>query len=215
VDIAVAYGTIAGGQGNFLQSAFPADTFGETIGGGTSNFVHGNFATVPGGLNNAAYGDFSFAAGKNAQASYHGSFVWADSQDAAFSSTAPDQFAIRADNGVVIAASPTNTALELRSGGALKVTGAGVGTTGPVFIHRAMTGVNTAGDYTTIDNPLCNGDPNAILIVTPNYNPGGGSGTYNNHPVGVFYIGARWAIFNQDLASMLNNAAFNVLVVKP
>ena len=50
---------------------------------------------------------------------------------------------------------------------------------------------------------------------TPNYNPGGGSGTYNNHPVGVFYIGARWAIFNQDLASMLNNAAFNVLVVKP
>jgi len=40
-------------------------------------------------------------------------------------------------------------------------------------------------------------------------------GTYNNHPIGVYYNGAKWTIFNQDLGAMPVNAAFNVLIVKP
>jgi hypothetical protein len=72
---------------------------------------------------------------------------------------------------------------------------------------------NIASDYTIIDNPLTNNNPNAILFVTQNWNPGGGSGTYNNVSVGVWYdnVTQKWAIFNEDQSAMPVNAAFNVI----
>ena len=66
---------------------------------------------------------------------------------------------------------------------------------------------------TLINDPVCNGVPNAMLIVAPNWNAGGG--VYDNHAIGVFYNGAQWGIFNQDFAAMPTNAAFNVLAIKP
>jgi hypothetical protein len=44
----------------------------------------------------------------------------------------------------------------------------------------------------------------------------GGSGKYNNHPIGVWYDRDRskWAIFNQDRAAMPVGADFNVAVLK-
>jgi hypothetical protein len=83
-----------------------------------------------------------------------------------------------------------------------------------VFVHKA-TAANTSGHITTIDYPLTNNKPNAILLVTPNWNPGGVGGTYNNHPIGVYYTGGKWTIFNQDFAAMPPNAAFNVIVPRP
>jgi hypothetical protein len=65
---------------------------------------------------------------------------------------------------------------------------------------------------------MSDGDPNAILFVTPNWNPGGvGSGVYDNHAIGVYFDPAsqKWTIFNQDFAVMPVNAAFNVMIVKP
>jgi hypothetical protein len=141
-----------------------------------------------------------------------GAFVWADDTAADFASTAPKQFAVRANSGVMIQS--TNTALDLRGGGTVRVAGAGIGTATPVFIHRA-TAANIAGHVTIIDHPHCNNDPNAILIITPNYNPSGTGSVYNNHPVGVYYAANRWRIFNQDFGVMAENAAFNVLVAKP
>jgi len=85
-----------------------------------------------------------------------------------------------------------------------------------VFVHHAATGVNIAGHITYIDNPLTNNNPNAIIIVTPNYNPGGVGGTTDNHPIGVVYVGSpvfKWGIFNQDHLPMPDGAAFNVYVV--
>ncbi len=81
-----------------------------------------------------------------------------------------------------------------------------------VFVHSA-TAANLAGNSTYIDHPLANGNPNAIVLVTQNWNPGG-VGTYNNHPTGVWYYGwaKKWAVFNQDLAAMPSGADFNVLV---
>ena len=79
------------------------------------------------------------------------------------------------------------------------------------FIHTANAS-NSAGDYTIITLPALYCQPTAILRVTPNWNPNG-SGVYNNHPIGVFYIAGstqRWAIFNQDIAAIPNGAAFNV-----
>ncbi len=107
----------------------------------------------------------------------------------------------------------SGTALRIQSG-RIQVSGAGLGTGTPVFIHRAIA-ANIGFNETEIDHLLTNGDPNAILIVTPNFNPGGGAGVLNNHPIGVVYDGSKWRIFNQDAVAMPLNAAFNVLVIKP
>jgi hypothetical protein len=83
------------------------------------------------------------------------------------------------------------------------------------FVHRA-TPENISENSTYLDNPLVNGDPNVVLYVTQNWNPGGGSGTYNNHPIGVWYDDSRqrWAIFNQDREPMPDGVAFNVAVLE-
>jgi serine/threonine protein kinase len=81
-----------------------------------------------------------------------------------------------------------------------------------VFVQQA-TPATIRRNYTIIDNPLTNGNPNALLMVAQNWNPGDGNGTYNNHPVGVWYNGTYWSIFNQDLAPMTPQACFNVLVL--
>jgi uncharacterized membrane protein len=84
-----------------------------------------------------------------------------------------------------------------------------------VFVHGA-TPENTTFNSTYLDSPLINGNPDVILYVTQNWNPGGGGGTYNNHPVGVWYDDGRqrWAIFNQDRTPMPDGAAFNVAVLE-
>ncbi len=82
------------------------------------------------------------------------------------------------------------------------------------FVHKATSG-NTVLNYTLIDHPLTNRKPNAMLLVTQNWNPGGVGNTYNNHPIGVWYSRSaqKWSIFNQDRQGMPVNAAFNVLVI--
>jgi hypothetical protein len=84
----------------------------------------------------------------------------------------------------------------------------------PFFNHKATAG-NTIGNSTYLDQPLLNDEPNAVALLTQNWNPGGGvSGIYNNHPVGVWYdpLAGEWAVFNQDGANMPEGAAFNLLV---
>jgi sortase A len=81
------------------------------------------------------------------------------------------------------------------------------------IVHRAEPG-NIDRNSTYLDDPLVNGKPGAILSVTQNWNPGGGSGTYNDHPVAVRYDAGRqrWATYNTDDSEMPDGAAFNVAV---
>lgn len=82
-----------------------------------------------------------------------------------------------------------------------------------IFVHRA-TSDNISANSTFIDNPATNDNPDAVLVVTQNWNPGGEGGTYNDHSVGVWYESSRgrWAVFNQDRDPMTEDAAFNVAV---
>lgn len=84
---------------------------------------------------------------------------------------------------------------------------------GSVFVHRA-TSENVSANSSYIDDPSTNGNPNAVLTVTQNWNPGGDGGTYNAHPIGVWYDtdAEKWAIANEDRAAMPEGAAFNVVV---
>jgi hypothetical protein len=81
------------------------------------------------------------------------------------------------------------------------------------FVHRARR-ANTVGNITYVDDPLTNGEPDVVLAVTQNWNPGGGVGVYNDHPVGVLYDEdvERWAVYNRDDAPMPYGSAFNVAV---
>lgn len=84
----------------------------------------------------------------------------------------------------------------------------------PAFVVVANSG-NIDGHAMLIDNVLTNGDPHAMLFVTQNLNPPDtGLTIYNPHPIGVFYAGGNWQIFNEDLAAMPTGASFNVLVIK-
>jgi len=79
------------------------------------------------------------------------------------------------------------------------------------FVHEAGIS-NTAGNYTYLDNRLTNGKPDAVLTVTQNWNPGGGRGVYNDHPVGVLYDAKveKWAVYNRDGTSIPKGAVFNI-----
>ena len=79
------------------------------------------------------------------------------------------------------------------------------------FVHSA-TQENSKGDYTYLDDPALNGDPNAVVFAAPTGARGGG-GDYG-HDIGVWFEpGARkWAIFNQDLAPVPEGATFQVVI---
>jgi hypothetical protein len=76
-----------------------------TGGGYTNNHPNGNLASgelsvIPGGTNNEASGLLSFASGRRAKATHDGAFLWADTSDYDFSSTAANEFSARATGGV-------------------------------------------------------------------------------------------------------------------
>jgi hypothetical protein len=81
------------------------------------------------------------------------------------------------------------------------------------FVHSA-NGANVVGIATYIDRPELLGNPNAVLTVTPIWNPPSSVGVYNDHPIAVYYDAGvgRWAIVNQDGAQMPTGASFNVLI---
>ncbi|HLP83952.1 MAG TPA: hypothetical protein VK157_06340 [Phycisphaerales bacterium] len=117
------HNTIAGGNNNATSNPFSAVGGGNgnqargtasVVSGGQSNESLASFAAVPGGQLNVAGGEFSLAAGRRAKVRTptqvgggdtngdEGSFVFADSTDADFTTTGANQFLIRAGGGVGI-----------------------------------------------------------------------------------------------------------------
>jgi hypothetical protein len=108
--------TVGGGTSN------TASGLGSTVGGGESNTARGVWSTVGGGHLNCAGGWYSWAGGRRAKVrpaadpgsgacsgvgggggnGDQGTFVWADSQEANFVSTGPNQFLVRAQGGMAI-----------------------------------------------------------------------------------------------------------------
>ena len=82
------------------------------------------------------------------------------------------------------------------------------------FLH-VTTAATVQNWWSVIDHPATNGNPDAKLFVTHNWNPGGGVGTYHETPVGVRYdeISGRWQISRQGGGSMPTGLSFNVTVL--
>ena len=299
---------------------------------GVNTTASGNYSTAM-GEGTTASGNYSTAMGYFSQATNSGAFVWADSQEGNFSSTAANQFLIRASGGVgigtnapaaalhvhqpdvtapaglfvnpnfagslagtavrglaasgnradvhpgnnafypaagefagangVIGAAVTNSSglgngvigttpnangsgvyAENRSTngaaltigqGALRVAGAGVGTPTTAFTVAMTNGI------AIITNAICDGDPNAILIITPrtslimNGTTNHASSYWNSEYTGNNYVAVNVAfVVSYGFASDVSGAAldhwsikqvyggasgdtylFNVLVIKP
>ena len=120
--------TIPGGAGNTADGDYSFAAGYSAAAGGDYSFAAGFSAAAGGdysfaaGSNAIAGGDYSFAAGCNAEAADDGAFVWADSLGYLFSSSASNQFAVRATGGVrfvsSVDASGTPTAgVSLAAGG--------------------------------------------------------------------------------------------------
>lgn len=124
-----SYGTVSGGYHNRASKDFA------TISGGYGNLASASYATVAGGLSNIAAGSYSFAAGRNAQAMHQGCFVWSDSSTSTFSSTANDQFLVRANGGISLAS----------AAGVTFAGNAQIGTSSVDYRHLQLGGGNSLG----------------------------------------------------------------------
>lgn len=155
----------------------------------------GVYGYTPGGL--GVYGDTSSGTGVEAE-----------------SITGIGIYAYSSSGVAVDAYSSTGSALTIGNG-AIHVSGAGVNTGTAAFVQLSTSTNNVFySNATRINNPLCNGDPNAILLVT--HNPSGQSSYSNfNHAVGVWYdTSGFWEIYTEDGSLMPTNVAFNVLIIK-
>lgn len=151
-----AHATISGGINNAASGQHG------TVSGGEGSLAGGISSTVPGGKDNVASGNYSFAAGQRAKANHDGAFVWADQTAADFTSTAVDQFLIRAAGGVGIGTAAPADQLHVDAGqirvsntAAVSLVGANAGlinyngATGFLEIASNSLGANSGIDFLT------------------------------------------------------------------
>ena len=77
-------------------------------------------------------------------------------------------------------------------------------------LHRAPA--VAPGSTMLLDMPEMNGLAGAAPQITPNWNPDGELGIYNNHPLSMFYVPelSRWGVRQEDLMAFTPGARFNV-----
>lgn len=74
------------------------------------------------------------------------------------------------------------------------------------FTHVAESS-NISGNWTRLDHPAAQGNPNAVLLVS--LREGG------HPPYGVYYVNGAWAIFNEDMSPIVPGTIFDVSVFRP
>jgi hypothetical protein len=171
--------TVGGGSSN------TASGFAATVGGGQFNAGNGMYSTVPGGGNNTAQGNYSLAAGRRAKANHQGAFVWADSTDADFASTANDQFLVRASGGVGLNVTSGALRLEPNATSANVIAGYSGNNVTAAVVGAAICGGGSSGntnrvtdDYGTVGGGQNNqaGNNAGTTADRPYATVGGGAG---------------------------------------
>jgi hypothetical protein len=143
------YSAVPGGYGNNASGS------GAFIAGGYNNTASQFVDTVAGGVGNTASGGYSFAAGDGAQAINPGAFVWADfSSGTHFTSTAANQFSVRAYGGVRFMTGGAGMTID---GVPVGAGGGGGGSASNAWLLTGNSGANPANGYflgTTDTNAL-------------------------------------------------------------
>ncbi len=80
------------------------------------------------------------------------------------------------------------------------------------YRHQATVS-NTFGNYTLIDFPLLNNNPNAKFVFTHNWGVvGDDTNVVLDKVLGAWYNGSKWAIYTEDISNMPEGAAFDLLI---
>jgi hypothetical protein len=116
----------------------------------------------------------------------------------------------------VNAASASSVALQLGIG-KIRKPDAGVNTPTSIFVHKATSANTPSGGYTVIDNPYCNGNPQAILMVTMNGTYGTGTGPgFNTPPEEINTIpGGQQIISTTSFMVMFNGSGSSFYAASP
>ena len=134
--------SIGGGQDNTNSGSH------SFIGGGRTNMIASGatYSVVAGGAGSGIGSsvDYGFAAGRRAQANHDGSFVWADSTDSDFASSASDTFNVRAQGGVNYQLSSGTFAI---SGGNFTYNGSDVVTAGTPAVFTSNNSFSGSNHY--------------------------------------------------------------------
>ncbi|MCB1098558.1 MAG: tail fiber domain-containing protein [Verrucomicrobiae bacterium] len=111
------FSVIGGGSSNGIENTLDGATlaYGVIAGGSQNSLIDVKCGTIPGGEDNFVSGDYGFAAGRRARAEHAGTFVWGDSTDEFFTSTAANQFLVQAMGGVGINTNAPVTALTVQT----------------------------------------------------------------------------------------------------
>jgi hypothetical protein len=198
-------GTVGGGFSNIAGSE-------GTVAGGANNHALGSRSTVPGGFNNCAGALLSFAAGNRAKirratgsaagtgacssvatsgaSGDLGTFVWADSQAADFTSTGSNQFLVRAQGGIWLGTTSTPTI----------TAGRFIDTSTGAFLSTGGTWTNSSSRERKSDlRPVDASDALARVLALPLY-----TWRYDVEPADVRHMGPMAEDFHAAFA--LNGA---------
>jgi hypothetical protein len=183
------------GGGNASYPNTVANNYATVVGGisntasGSASLAMGQFNTASGyaavasGYGSTAAGFTSFAGGNSARAAHDGSFVWGDNTSASFSSTANNQFLIRAGGGVGI---------NINNPG-----GAALSVNGPV----AISGGNLAlrDGASSIQFPVVSGASSPMINMFPS-----GTGNANRMVLAHSPAFANWGLQYQDVTDQFD-----------
>jgi hypothetical protein len=210
------------GSGNGVEgtSANGNGLYGTSTGGyGASAWTTNGFAGIGGftsGANNGVYGE----ANNSTASGVYGHNDGTGNGVAGISDKGAGGFFQGKTAGAYFAASGggSSPAIKIGSGG-IQVSGAGLDSATPVFSHQATFGNTCDGNkFTALDNPYLNGNPNALVLLTPT-NVKSGYGNletfYNTGGLGDCPVN-RWVV-TPDLGTW-DTAYFNtffVLVFNP
>jgi hypothetical protein len=81
------------------------------------------------------------------------------------------------------------------------------------FVYRASL-TDTSSNSCILKHPLLDGRPEVRPILTSVWNPNGATGVNNPHPIGAWWTGSHWAVYNEDRAPMPAGAAFHIEVAR-
>jgi hypothetical protein len=85
-----------------------------------------------------------------------------------------------------------------------------------ISIKHIATAGNVTANWTVIDHPLLNGNPEGIVLVGHNWGLNATSANIiMDKAIGVWYTGSNWAIFTEDQSAMPVDIEFDLMIFDP
>ncbi len=83
-----------------------------------------------------------------------------------------------------------------------------------IFSHTSQVGLTTWAHLTTLNHPYINFDSDALLLLTPRWNPGRGDTRPPARHFALWYndLDAKWTILAQDLEAMSGDVTFDLFL---